>query len=200
MRSTRFTDDGELAEREGARAPRPPMRLRLRVRRRHRRLDDDLARGVAATLSAELTLRARQITDRRSRHHLASSLRRLVAEAQNPWGALVSPVPLCRRAILEWSGGLLGLADRLVAPEPVTASAAARVLVLLTDVTGPVYNPAPRRSLEEMIWWVADGLQLCPPHRWGCPVVMKIDPEHVAWTCARCGAIALTQDPSVKPA
>jgi hypothetical protein len=29
----------------------------------------------------------------------------------------------------------------------------------------------------------------CPPHTWGCPVVMKIDPRSVAWTCAGCGAI-----------
>jgi hypothetical protein len=30
----------------------------------------------------------------------------------------------------------------------------------------------------------------CPPHSWGCPVVMKVDPRSVAWTCAGCGAIA----------
>jgi len=30
----------------------------------------------------------------------------------------------------------------------------------------------------------------CPPHVWGCPVVMKLDPRSVAWTCAGCGAIA----------
>ena len=32
----------------------------------------------------------------------------------------------------------------------------------------------------------------CPPHLWGCPVVMKMDPRSVAWTCASCGAIATT--------
>ena len=34
--------------------------------------------------------------------------------------------------------------------------------------------------------------QRCPPHTWGCPVVMKVDPRSVAWTCATCGAIATT--------
>ena len=29
----------------------------------------------------------------------------------------------------------------------------------------------------------------CPPHTWGCPVVMKLDPRSVAGTCAGCGAI-----------
>jgi hypothetical protein len=44
----------------------------------------------------------------------------------------------------------------------------------------------------------------CPPHAWGCPVVMKVDPRMVAWTCAGCGAIATVPvgaapPPSVQP-
>jgi hypothetical protein len=41
---------------------------------------------------------------------------------------------------------------------------------------------------------------LCPPHDWRCPVIMKLDPEHVAWTCARCGAMALSDDLALRPA
>ena len=26
-------------------------------------------------------------------------------------------------------------------------------------------------------------------HDWRNPVVSKLDPEHVSWTCARCGAL-----------
>ena len=37
-------------------------------------------------------------------------------------------------------------------------------------------------------------LILCPPHRWGCPVIMKLDPEHVAWTWGRCGLLATSDD------
>jgi hypothetical protein len=29
-------------------------------------------------------------------------------------------------------------------------------------------------------------------HTWACPVIMKTVPDCVAWTCARCGAIATT--------
>ncbi len=29
----------------------------------------------------------------------------------------------------------------------------------------------------------------CPPHTWDCPVVTKLDPSAVAWTCSTCGAI-----------
>ena len=42
--------------------------------------------------------------------------------------------------------------------------------------------------------------QECPPHAWGSPVIMKRDPEHVAWTCGRCGEIAFTDDLAVRPA
>jgi len=40
---------------------------------------------------------------------------------------------------------------------------------------------------------------LCPPHEWRCPVIMKLDPDHVAWTCARCGAMALSDDLALRP-
>jgi len=39
----------------------------------------------------------------------------------------------------------------------------------------------------------------CPPHHWDCPVVMKLDPRSVAWTCASCGAIVTTPDAAVRP-
>ena len=41
-------------------------------------------------------------------------------------------------------------------------------------------------------------LSVCPRHRWGCPVIMKLDPEHVAWTCGRCGLVATSDDLGVK--
>jgi len=40
----------------------------------------------------------------------------------------------------------------------------------------------------------------CPPHAWGCPVVMKVDPRSVAWTCASCGAIITTAAGDPPPA
>jgi hypothetical protein len=41
--------------------------------------------------------------------------------------------------------------------------------------------------------------QLGLAHAWGCPKVPKLDPEHVAWTCARCGSIAVTERLEVQP-
>ncbi len=43
-------------------------------------------------------------------------------------------------------------------------------------------------------------LILCPPHHWSCPVIMKLNPEHVAWTCGRCGPGATSDDLRVKHA
>lgn len=101
---------------------------------------------------------------------------------------------------MPWREGLLGLADRLEQPVPVNPCGVARTLVLLSDGAGPLYNPAPERSIGEAIWWVVDGLEPCPPHDWDSPKVMKLHPEHVAWTCRRCGAIATNDDPLVRPA
>jgi hypothetical protein len=102
--------------------------------------------------------------------------------------------------VITWREALLGLADRLEHAALVNPCGVARALTLLTDGLGPLYNASSQRSMSAMIWWIADGLQLCPPHRWGCPVVMKLDPDHVAWTCGRCGAIAQTSDLAVSPA
>lgn len=69
-------------------------------------------------------------------------------------------VPLSRRAVLPWREGLLGLAERLEGPNPVNPAGVARVLVLLTDGTGPLYNPAAADRMGDAMWWIADGLAL----------------------------------------
>lgn len=178
----------------------PMVRLRVLVWCRRSRLDRELADGLAADTSAARALRAQQLTDRAARRGLARALRGLVSDAEDASTARISAVPICPRGVLPWSEGLLGLADRLEQPEPVNPCGVARLRLLLTDGTSPFYSPTPLRPLGDTVWWVADGLQPCPPHQWGCPVVMKLDPEHVAWTCRRCGAIALTDGPAVKPA
>jgi hypothetical protein len=128
-------------------------------------------------------------------------LRQVVTRAQTPRAALLgSAVPVVREIVIVWQEALLGLAEQLEQPVQLNPRGVTRVHLLLTDGAGPLYNPAPERSLGEAIWWIADGLQSCPPHDWGCPVIIKLDPDHVGWTCAHCGAIATTDDPAVRPA
>lgn len=84
----------------------------------------------------------------------------MVAEAEDPRGPSISAaVPVRRRVVLSWREGLLGLAERLEAPDPISATAVARALMLLCDGAGPLYQDDTERSLGEAIWWIADGMQ-----------------------------------------
>jgi hypothetical protein len=175
--------------------------LRLRVRFRRWELDRELADGCFWDASRQRALRASQLTDPLTCRELARSLRQVLARARSPRAAFLgSSVPVVREVVLAWQEALLGLADQLEQAERLNPSGVARVHLLLTDGAGPLYNPASERSLGEAIWWIADGLQPCPPHDWGCPVIIKLDPDHVGWTCAHCGAIATTDDPALRPA
>jgi hypothetical protein len=71
-------------------------------------------------------------------------------------------VPLSRRVVLSWREGLLGLAERLERPDPVNPCGVARVLLLLTDAMGPLYEPGAADRMSDAVWWIADGLALAP--------------------------------------
>lgn len=175
------------------------LRLRMRVRLHRRRLDRELAGAGEIGAAPDRTLRATQLKDVATRRRLACSLRRVVAEAERPQRVLMSAVPVCRESVAPLREGLLGLADALEQPGPVNPCGVARTVVLLSDGAGPLFNTASARSISEVVWWIADGLQPCPPHDWACPKVMKTEPEQVAWTCRSCGAIARTSDPAQRP-
>lgn len=145
--------------------PSPALMLRLRVRLHCRRLDHQLADGLVPDGFDDRELRARQLAGAGTRRRLACSLRGLVQETERPAaGLLSSAVPVCRRTVWPWREGLLGLAERLERPDPINPCGVARILVLLTDGAGPLYNQSAERSMSEAVWWIADGLQLCPPN------------------------------------
>jgi hypothetical protein len=166
---------------------------------RRDRLDHELADGLPPGSFEDRELRAAQLAGMHERRRTARALRALVTRADRPQ-LLTSAVPLSRRAVLTAREGLLGLAERLEGGDTVNPCGVARALVLLTDGAGPLYARGGGGSMTSAVWWIADGLRPCPPHDWGCPVVMKLDPEHVAWTCARCGAIATSTDRAERPA
>jgi hypothetical protein len=147
----------------GPSSARPTLRRRLRVQLHRGRLDQQVAEGFGPDPVEDRALRARQLTAMRARRRLARSLRARVRDAERPVGLQMSAaVPLCRRAVLPWRESLLGLAERLERPDPVNPTGVARVLVLLTDGTGPLYNPTPVRRMGDAVWWIADGLALEP--------------------------------------
>ncbi len=185
---------------EGPPYREPTLGLRLRTRLHTRSLDRALAAGRVPGADADRALRAGQLVDPITRRRLARSLRRVVADSGRPRaGVLGSAIPAAPGPVFGWREALLGIAERLERPVPVNSCGVARVMLLLTDGTGPLYSHRPGHSLAEALWWIADGLQLCQ-HEWDSPKVMKLDPEHVAWTCRRCGAITTTGDPAVRPA
>jgi len=125
------------------------------------RLDEQVADGFGPDPIEDRALRARQLTTRRARRRLARSLRARIKDAEGPAVTrMTAAVPLCRRAVLPWREGLLGVAERLEGPEALNPAGVARLLVLLTDGTGPLYNPAAADRMGDAVWWIADGLAL----------------------------------------
>ena len=107
-------------------------------------------------------MRARQLSSDSMRRQLARSLRAAVSNVRDRRAAVMGPaLPVCRE-VLPWCEALLGLADWIEGAGPVNACLMARTLLLLSDGSGPLYNPTPRCSMGEMLWWIADGFQPVP--------------------------------------
>jgi hypothetical protein len=129
-------------------AEHPRLRDRLAAQWGARRLDRALAEGVTPETSASLALRARRLTEPDRRWSMAGALRRIVREAERggrPRLGRVTPNP---RVVTAASEELNVLADTLDDPGPVAAHGVAQAWLLLTDGTGPLYNPQSREPLS----------------------------------------------------
>lgn len=134
----------------------------FRVWMRQDRLDRELADGCPPEMTPDHARRSRRLTSPRTRRQLAASLRRSVSVAQRaPTAGLFSAVPVDRDAVEASREGLLGLADALDRLGPGEPCGLARLNILLTDGSGPLYSSQARPPLSAAIWWVADGLS---PH------------------------------------
>lgn len=151
-------------------AAAPTLRRRLRVQLHRGRLDLQVAEGFGPDPAEDRALRASQLAGMRVRRRLARSLRAHVKDAERTLPpVLTAAVPLSRRVVRSWRESLLGLAERLERPDPVNPCGVARVLVLLTDGTGPLYEPGAADRMSEVVWWIADGLALDPGESPGPP-------------------------------
>lgn len=131
--------------------------LRLDVHLHRGRLTHDLADGVAADASERHALRARQLTDPATRRRLARSVRRVVSDARDRRATMLGSAVPVSRAVLPFTGELLGTADRLEDADAVPASGVARVLVTVTDGTSPIYDPQTSGTVAQTVKWIADG-------------------------------------------
>ncbi len=129
-------------------AGRPTLRDRMSARWRPRRLDRALADGAPPEASPALALRARRLTELARRRSLAGALRRIVREAPDGPGPSHGPIRPDRNGVEGARDELTALADGLTDPRPVAAHGVAQAWLLVTDGTGPLYNPCSRASLR----------------------------------------------------
>jgi hypothetical protein len=126
---------------EAVAVERPRMRDRLAAQWRARRLDRALARGVSPETSAPLALRARRLTEPDRRWSIAGALRRIVRDSEEGRRRRLGRVMPNPRIVAAARDELNELADTLDDPGPVAAHGVAQAWLLLTDGTGPLYNP-----------------------------------------------------------
>jgi hypothetical protein len=149
-------------------ADRLPQRRRAGWRRRIRwallarwhaeTLDRALAAGVGSDAGPLTAVRADQLTTRRSRHQLADGLERVRRDATSDlsgWTAVVTPD---RYEVAAATPELAALERRLRDAGRIEAAGAAMVRLLLTDGTGPLYDPVGAGSLARHLRAVAGAL------------------------------------------
>lgn len=109
-------------------------------------LDRRLAAGAAPESGCLIALRARSLVVPAKRQRLASDWGRLVIIARER-PATAAHVPLRRDRIVAAEADIRELQRSLRASAPVPARGVAIASILLTDGSGPLYNPASRVSL-----------------------------------------------------
>jgi hypothetical protein len=120
---------------------------------RARRIDLELAKGVATWRSPTHAARALQLTTRRHRRGLAVGVTRLVADAERPVGnfRLTSAIPPCREQVREAAPVIIAIASRLCDGDPVDARGVATLRLVITDGVGPCYARIHRKALTDAL-------------------------------------------------
>jgi len=106
-----------------------------------------------------LSLRARTLISARTRRQLSRRLRHVVRLAERPSRPPNWSVPICRSEVIRVRAELEALADRLISPEPVEATGMARVHLLVTDGSGPVYHRHRSGELARALREAFEGLE-----------------------------------------
>jgi hypothetical protein len=155
---TLYDPSPQYCDRLGAQLDKPALALRARVFASRRSLDEALADGASPLWTPQLALRARQLVSRDNRQQLATSLERLVKEAKRSVSPRAVALPLPRREILEAQTSIFSIAACLRDERPVYARGVALLSRLLSDGSGPAYNPHARGSLRHAVGAIAAAL------------------------------------------
>ena len=148
----------------------PSLALRLRTRWRRRRLDQQLAAGTNPTESAELELRAAQLSAPAERARLADALVKATEDARRP-PAIMRLEPH-RAEIRSSTDELLALALRLRDRQPVAIQGAAMAALLVTPGASPL-DPDSGASLRQAVRAAHAALEITPPEP-ATPVVRRV--------------------------
>ncbi|HTX30732.1 MAG TPA: hypothetical protein VMD09_05070 [Solirubrobacteraceae bacterium] len=141
-------------------APRAGVLDHLSARLYSHHLDQALARGIPPESAAPLALRARRLTALPRRRVIAAGLRRAIRETCLRVPSSRSRISPRRAEVAAASDELTRLADGLADVGPVAARGAAEAWILLTDGTGPLYNPDSPASLRARALSAANDLRL----------------------------------------
>ena len=140
-------------------SPRRAFALRLRVWTTRARLDQQIVTGRAWHSGAATALRARQLSEPRSRQRLACYLRGIVAYSDREGRPPFSAVVVDRAAVRADREAILGLAERLEAQDPVNPRGIVLARRLLTDgIDSPLYSRRCARTVAAAIWEISDAL------------------------------------------
>lgn len=121
--------------------------LSMRSQLSQARLDKELAAGMPPDSNPLLRERARHLVSRDSRLKLALGLGQALHQQERP-GLHTAQVPVNSEAVDAASPVLEMLAERLRGFLPIGAQGAAKTKILLTDGSGPLYNPGSGSDLK----------------------------------------------------
>jgi hypothetical protein len=126
--------------RRRAAASRPSLAARASARLRAHQLDRLLAVGVSAPPGSALAVHQARLTSVAEREAIARALRRAVRDAHAGGAPRSSRVPLHPNNIAAAEDLIDAITRRLHSPRPVGACGMARLRVVLSDGSGPLYR------------------------------------------------------------
>lgn len=105
------------------------------------RFDKQLVAGVAPEPGSVLAAHVSRLASACERRKLAEALHRSVCEAHSRRTRISATIPVDRSAVAAAVGLIDQVVLRLTGPRPVSARGVARLRLLLSDGTGPMYWP-----------------------------------------------------------
>lgn len=140
------------------------LSTRVRTRLHRHKLDAELAAGADPNVEPLRRGRARELINGKTRHKIAQSIERMLAEADAAPRLPTSRVPIARSAIRDSHPDLEALVERLKAPTYISPQGVAMALALLTSGTGPLYRDGSEhsRGLKRTLSAVLDAIDHGP--------------------------------------